>query len=88
MKNKVVKVLGLKNLDILNKTIKAINPKYVINDLYKEIEKHLDDKEIFEQIQNQETEGIFQMESNLFKSLVKDIVPTDINDIIAILALG
>ena len=39
-------------------------------------------------VQEKETEGLFQMESNLFKSLVGDILPTDIKDLCAILALG
>lgn len=81
-------ILGLKTLDVLDKTIKAVDPTATMNDLYKEIENHLDDDEIFEMAQNKETEGLFQMESNLFKSLVSDIIPTDINDICAILSIG
>lgn len=81
-------ILGLKTLDVLDKTIKAEDPTATVNDLYKEIEKHLDDCDIFEMTQNKETEGLFQMESNLFKGLCSDIMPTDINDICAILAIG
>ena len=43
---------------------------------------------MFNMINEKETEGIFQMESPLFKSLVETIIPTDINDICAILACG
>lgn len=81
-------ILGLKTLDVLEKTIKAEDETKTVNDLYDEIEKHLSDKNIFEMVQNKETEGLFQMESDLFKSLVSDIIPTDINDICAILAIG
>lgn len=81
-------ILGLKTLDVLDKTIKAEDPTATVNDLYAEIEKHLDDYDIFEMTQNKETEGLFQMESNLFKGLCSDIMPTDINDICAILAIG
>jgi DNA polymerase-3 subunit alpha len=81
-------ILGLKTLDVMDKAIKSANPDARVNDLYKEIEKHLDDYDIFEMAQNKETEGLFQMESNLFKGLCSDIIPTDINDICAILAIG
>ena len=81
-------ILGLKTLDVLDKTIKSVDKNLKVNDLYNEIEKHLDDKELFEKVQQKETEGLFQMESPLFKSLVGDIMPTDINDICAILAIG
>lgn len=81
-------ILGLKTLDVLDKTLKSIDPSYRVNDLYKWIKEHLNDKKMFEGIQNKETEGLFQVESNLFKSLVSDIVPTDENDICAILSIG
>lgn len=81
-------ILGLKTLDVLDKTIKSIDPKLTVNDLYKTIEQQMSNNKIYEQIQNKETEGLFQVESNLFKGLVSDIVPTDENDICAILAIG
>lgn len=81
-------ILGLKTLDVLDKTLKSVDPNLKVNDLYKMIERHLNDKKVFKGIQNKETEGLFQVESNLFKSLVSDIVPTDENDICAILAIG
>lgn len=81
-------ILGLKTLDVLDKTVKSIDPKLTVNDLYKEIETNMSNPEIFEEIQAKENEGLFQVESNLFKSLVSDIVPTDENDICAILSIG
>lgn len=81
-------ILGLKTLDVLDKTIKAVNPKLTVNDLYKTIENNLDNKEMFEMIQNKETEGLFQIESGLFKSMMTDIMPTHLNDIIAITSLA
>ena len=81
-------ILGLKTLDVLDKTLKSVDKNLRVNDLYKTINQHLNDKEIFKGIQNKETEGLFQVESNLFKSLVTDIVPTDENDICAILSIG
>lgn len=81
-------ILGLKTLDVLDKTLKSVDKNLRVNDLYKIIKQHLNDKAIFKGIQNKETEGLFQVESNLFKGLVSDIVPTDENDICAILAIG
>jgi DNA polymerase-3 subunit alpha len=81
-------ILGLKTLDVLDKTIKAVDPNLKVNDLYKEIQNHLDDGELFHMVQQKETEGLFQMESNLFKSIIGDILPTDIKDLCAILAIG
>ena len=81
-------ILGLKTLDVLDKTLKSIDPTLTVNDLYKTIEEYLDNEEMFSMIQNKETEGIFQIESNLFKGLVSDIVPTNEKDICAISAIG
>lgn len=81
-------ILGLKTLDVLDKTLKSINPTLTVNDLYKIIEENLDNKEMFEMFQNKETEGIFQTESNLFKGLISDIIPTNEHDVCAILAIG
>lgn len=81
-------ILGLKTLDVLDKTLKSIDPTMTVNDLYNIIEQNLSNKDMFEMVQNKETEGIFQIESNLFKGLVSDIVPTDENDICAISAIG
>lgn len=81
-------ILGLKTLDVLDKTLKSVDKSYTVNDLYKTIENNLNDKGMFEMFQNKETEGIFQTESNLFKGLISDIIPTDENDVCAILAIG
>lgn len=81
-------ILGLKTLDVLDKTLKSIDPSLTVNDLYKTIEEHLDDEEMFSLAQEKATEGLFQMESPLFKMLCNDIMPTDEKDICAILAIG
>lgn len=81
-------ILGLKTLDVLDKTLKSVDKNLTVNDLYKMIERDMTNKKMYEQIQNKETEGLFQVESNLFKGLVSDIVPTDENDICAILSIG
>lgn len=81
-------ILGLKTLDVLDKTLKSIDKNLKVNDLYNKIQEFTNDKTMFKQIQNKETEGLFQIESNLFKGLISDIIPTDENDICTLLSLG
>lgn len=81
-------ILGLKTLDVLDKTLKAVDKDLTVDDLYEEIEQHLNDAEIFEQIRNKECEGLFQVESNLFKGLADSMNPEDIKDVCAMLAIG
>lgn len=81
-------ILGLKTLDILDETMKRIDKTKNILDLYKIIENHLEDEEIFKMITNKETDGLFQIESDMFKGLVSNIKPNNINDITAITSIG
>ena len=81
-------ILGLKTLDILQKTLNSVNDKLTLNDLYKELANHLDDPKLFKLLQTKATEAIFQMESPLFKGLCEKIQPTNIDDIIVMLSLG
>lgn len=81
-------ILGLKTLDVLEKALKAIDPALTVEDLYLEIEEHLNDPEIFEQVKQKQTEGLFQIESNLFKALADQMQAEDINDICAMLSIG
>lgn len=81
-------ILGLKTLDVLDNTMKSIKPEWNIQTLYDTITKYLTDDDMYRLVQNKEVEGLFQIESNLFKRLVQDIMPTDENDICALLAIG
>lgn len=81
-------ILGLKTLDVLDNTMKSINPEWNVQTLYDMITKYLTNEEMFRLVQNKEVEGLFQIESNLFKRLVQDIMPTDENDICALLSIG
>lgn len=81
-------ILGLKTLDVMDLTIKAINPKATVYELYEIVDGYLDNEEMFASLCNKETEGIFQLESALFKGMVSDIQPTNMEDITVITALG
>lgn len=77
-------ILGLKTLDILEWTLSSIGKDF--NWLYDTVKT--DDKQTFSMICKGDTDGIFQIESNMMKGLVKDIQPKNIDDLSAILALG
>ncbi len=77
--------LGLRNLTILEE---ALN--FVQHQTGKRINTHeipIDDKKTFELIGRGETIGVFQLESGGMRRLAKDIEPTKISDIIAMVAL-
>ncbi len=77
--------LGLKNLTIIEKTLRLIQ-----EDLGEriDIEKiSLDDKETFKLFQSGEMTGIFQLESAGMRHYLKDLKPTELEDIIVMIAL-
>ena len=77
--------LGLKTLTIIKDTVKLIKYKY---DTDLDPEKfELDDKKTYELFQRGETVGIFQYESPGMQKYLKDLKPTDFNDLIAMNAL-
>ncbi len=77
--------LGLKTLTIIDYTLKLIkNYEGVEIDLDN---LPLDDPKTFELLQKGETDGVFQLESEGMKNLLRKLKPTDFNDIIAVLAL-
>lgn len=77
--------LGLKNLTIIAEAVKRIketvNPDFDINHI------PLDDEGIFEMLRQGDTIGVFQLESDGMKSLLRRLRPTVFEDIIAVNAL-
>lgn len=77
--------LGLKNLTILENTI-AIIQKTTGQEI--QIDHiPLDDKKTFQLLQQGETTGVFQLESSGMTRYLKELRPTDLEDIIAIVSL-
>lgn len=77
--------LGLKTLTIIDKTLKLIK-KYEGIDL--DLDNiPLNDKKTFELLKAGETDGVFQLESEGMKDLLRRLKPSDFNDLIAVLAL-
>lgn len=78
--------LGLKTLDVLQDTLNHIKLNYTIPDLFKELD--LNDPNIYQMLNEGKTDAVFQLESDMFKGMIKDIQPNCYNDIVAITSLG
>lgn len=83
--------LGLATISVINLALSFIKENYDIDITLDELYNNKDlrhDENVFDMLKEQRTEGVFQMESNLFKGLMKGIQPDNINDLIAITAIG
>lgn len=77
--------LGLKNLTIIEDTLAKI---YKIYDKKIDIENlPLNDEKAYKILQDGNSTGIFQMESDGFKRYLKQLKPTELEDLIAMVAL-
>jgi DNA polymerase-3 subunit alpha len=80
-----VDLLGLKNLTIIEDTLSRI---YVVQNKKIDIENiPLNDKATFKLFQRGDTIGVFQCESEGFRRYLKQLKPTELEDIIAMVAL-
>ncbi len=77
--------LGISNLTIIDEIIKNIKRNENLNITMTNIP--LDDKKTLEIFYNADTDGIFQFESNGMKNFLKKLKPTNLNDLIAAIAL-
>lgn len=78
-------LLGLKNLTIIEETLKLVKKLHKINiDISK---LPLDDKESYKLLRDANTTGVFQLESDGMKRYLKELKPTIFEDIIAMVAL-
>ena len=77
--------LGLKNLSIIEDTLKRI---YAISGKNIDIDTiPMDDKKVYKLLQAGDTTGIFQLESGGVRRYLKELKPTEFEDIIAMTAL-
>ena len=77
--------LGLANLTILSKAKQVIEEKQGVSlDLQN---LPLDDARTFQLLASGETEGVFQLESSGMRRYIKELQPTNFNDIAAMVAL-
>lgn len=77
--------LGLRNLTILENAIRFVKDNQNLEIILTKIP--LDDPKVYTLIQSGETTGIFQLESGGMRRLAKDLKPTKITDIFAMVAL-
>lgn len=77
--------LGLRNLSILDKSVKNVEKHRGISIVPRELP--LDDKATFELLQRGETKGVFQLESGGMRDLLTKMRPDQFADIVATSAL-
>ena len=77
-------ILGLRNLTTIEKTLRLIEQNYGkkinIDDI------PLDSPEVFNMLQRADTTGVFQLESNGMRRYLKELKPTELEDIIVMVA--
>lgn len=80
-----IDLLGLKTLTIIEETLKLIRE---LKDEKIDMSKlPLDDEKTYELLREGETTGVFQYESSGMRRYMKDLKPTDLEDLIALVAL-
>ncbi len=80
-----IDLLGLRNLTIIEETLRLIKETGHADIKISEIP--LDDKKTFEVLQTGETTGVFQFESSGMRRYMKDLKPTELEDLTALVAL-
>jgi DNA polymerase-3 subunit alpha len=77
--------LGLRNLSFIAETVKRVKS---IRNIDVDMEKiPLDDQKVFEMLSRGETMGVFQMAGSGMTKYIKDLQPTKIEDLMAMVAL-
>ena len=80
-----IDILGLKNLTIIEDTIRLVQEK--TSELLNLSTLPLDDKPTFELLQRADTVSVFQLESGGMRRYLKELKPTELEDIIAMVSL-
>lgn len=80
-----IDLLGLKNLTIIEEAVRLI--KEIKGEEIKISQITLDDKKTFKLLQEADTTGIFQFESSGMRRYLRELKPTEFEDIIAMVAL-
>lgn len=79
-------LLGLRTITVIKNALRYVDPALTFEDLYARVD--VNDPKIFRAIRKKQTDGLFQIESDMFKGIIGDVMPDCMNDIIAITALG
>lgn len=82
--------LGLKTVSVIDLALKfiseSIGEEITLQDMYENVS--LNDEGYFSMICDKQTDALFQIESDLFKGIISDMQPNNINDIIALTSIG
>src|ERR671930_508849 len=73
--------LGLRNLDVIDKAVELVGNGLDITKI------PLDDAKTFEMLARGESTGVFQFESSGMREALRQVKPTEVEDLIALLAL-
>ena len=86
-----IDLLGLATTSMINLCVQFIEQttgvKITLDDLYNNKELR-NDPAVLEMISREQTESVFQFESNLFKSIIKDMQPSSFADCIALTSVA
>jgi DNA polymerase-3 subunit alpha len=86
-----IDLLGLATTSMINLCLQFIEQttgvKITLDDLYNNKELR-NDPDVLEMISKEQTESVFQFESNLFKSIIKDMQPSSFEDCIALTSIA
>ena len=77
--------LGLMNLTVLDESLRSISQNYGVNLTLHQIP--VDDQPTFDLLSRGETVGVFQLESSGMTRYIKELKPTSIGDVAAMIAL-
>lgn len=75
-------ILGLKTLDIIDMTLKSIDPTLTMVRFYDTVD--ITDHNVYDMIRNKKTDAVFQLESDTMKNIIGTIQPTCFEDIVVI----
>lgn len=77
--------LGLRTLTVINHTIEDVRQRYGIEIDFNQIDDN--DSATFEMMSRGETLGVFQLESSGLRTVIKELKPSCLEDVIALVAL-
>jgi len=80
-----IDLLGLRNLTTIEETLRLV--RETRDKVIKISDIPLDDKATFKLLQSAETTGVFQFESSGMRRYMKDLEPTELEDLVALVAL-
>lgn len=84
-------MLGLKTVSVISETLKLISQHEGIDITLDELYENKSiryDENVFDMLRKKQSDTVFQMESDLFKGLISDIEPDNIDDLIAITSIA